>query len=95
MRIFAFVTIIAAAAIASAALPVEPVNAFILQQENNEQQVLQDKKPFDMSKHLNFISLSFCIVQQTRNKGSYLTTPVLSSSLSFAPPTVLHKPIHP
>ncbi|KAG0028091.1 hypothetical protein BGZ82_008623 [Podila clonocystis] len=56
MRFFAIASVIAAAvAVVSAALPVEPVNAFVLQQENNEQRVLQDKKPFDMTGGKSYI----------------------------------------
>ncbi|KAG0343654.1 hypothetical protein BG004_005109 [Podila humilis] len=50
MRIYAIATIIAATiAVASAALPVEPVNAFVLQQDNANQHVVQERKPFDLT----------------------------------------------
>ncbi|KAF9377341.1 hypothetical protein CPB97_010273 [Podila verticillata] len=56
MRFFVIATVIAVAtAVVSAALPVEPMNAFVLQQEDNEQHVLQDKKPFDMTGGKSYI----------------------------------------
>jgi len=73
MRIFAIaIAIAAAAAVASAALPVEPMNAFVLQQEDNEQHVLQDKKPFDMSPFKLHFSLSICLHSPNKKKKGHI-----------------------